>query len=295
MRLRISRRTPSYWRVGFDNPPLNLFDPEMLDELCLLTAELEENDKVKVVVFESAVPEFFMAHLDVARADQFSREPGPTGLPPWPDVALRLERAPFITVGSVRGRARGVGSELLLALDVRFASREKAIFGQLEVGTGLFPGGGGLERLPKLVGRGRAIEIVVGADDFDADTAERYGWINRSIPDGELDAFVDRFALRVDSFDRRAIATAKSIINERTRLPEPADLAATELKFLEALAFPQVQTRIGQLFEQGFQRDSDLELRLGHYLGIAPPARESEKPGANTLRAEPELTSTTSA
>jgi enoyl-CoA hydratase/carnithine racemase len=268
MRLEITRPSAHYWRVTLNNPPINLFDPEMLNELCALIGDLERDEKVRVVVFDSALPDFFMAHLDVARAAEFSREPGPTGLPPWPDVALRLERAPFVSVGLVRGRARGVGSEFLLALDVRFASRERAILGQLEVGTGLFPGGGGLERLPKLIGRARAIEVVTSADDFDADTAERYGWVNRSIPDAELDAFVERFAARLAGFDRRAIATAKQIINERTGLPQPADLAATEAKFLEALTFPEVQARLRQLFEEGFQRDSDLERRMGHYLGI---------------------------
>jgi enoyl-CoA hydratase/carnithine racemase len=268
MRLCITRRSAQYWRVTLNNPPLNLFDPEMLDELVALVGDLERDPHVQVVVFDSAVPDFFMAHLDVARAPEFNVTPGPTGLPPWPDVAMRLERAPFVTVGVVRGRARGVGSEFLLALDVRFASRERAILGQLEVGTGLFPGGGGLERLPKLTGRARAIEIVTSADDFDADTAERYGWVNRSIPDADLDAFVERFAARLAGFDRRAIATAKQIITERTGLPEPADLAATEAKFLEALTLPEVQVRLQQLFERGFQRDSDLERRMGHLLAM---------------------------
>jgi enoyl-CoA hydratase/carnithine racemase len=269
MRLRITRPSAQYWRITLNNPPINLFDPEMLDELCSLIDDLERDEQVKVVVFDSAVPDYFMAHLDVARATDFSREPGPTGLPPWPDVALRLERAPFVTVGVVRGRARGVGSEFLLALDVRFASREKAILGQLEVGAGLFPGGGGLERLPKLIGRARAIEVVTSADDFDADTAAAYGWVNRSIPDAELDSFVERFAARLASFDRRAIATAKDIINQRMGLPQAADLAATEAKFLEALTFPEVQVRLRQLFEQGFQRDSNLERRMGYHLAIA--------------------------
>lgn len=254
--------------MTLNNPPLNLFDPEMLDELVSLVDDLERDGQVNVVVFDSAVPDYFMAHLDVARADEFSRRPGPTGLPPWPDVALRLERAPFVTVGVLRGRARGVGSEFLLAMDVRFASREKAVLGQLEVGTGLFPGGGGLERLPKLIGRARAIEVITGADDFDADNAAAYGWVNHSIADAELEAFVERFATRLAGFDRRAIATAKQIINQRTGLPEPADLAATEAKFLEALTLPDVQARLLRLFELGFQRDSDLERRMGHHLAI---------------------------
>ncbi len=272
MKLLIVRRSPQYWRVTLNNPPINLFDPEMLDELTGLIDDLERDQHVQVVVFDSAVPDFFMAHLDVARAAEFRVAVGPTGLPPWPDVAMRLERAPFVTVGVVRGRARGVGSEFLLALDVRFASREKAILGQLEVGTGLFPGGGGLERLPKLTGRARAIEIVTSADDFDADTAERYGWVNRSIPDADLDEFVERFADRLARFDRRAIATAKQIISARTGLPAPADLAATEAKFLEALAFPEVQARLRHLFERGFQRDSDLERRMGFHLGASEQA-----------------------
>jgi len=267
MRLRITRRSAAYWRVTLDNPPINLFDPEMLEELRILVDDLERDREVKVVVFDSAVPEFFMAHLDVARVGEFSLAPGPTGLPPWPDAAARLERAPFVTVGLVRGRARGVGSEFLQALDVRFASREKAVLGQLEVGTGLFPGGGGLERLPRMIGRGRAIEVVIGADDFDADTAERYGWVNRAIPDAELDAFVERFALRVASFDRRAIAVAKEIINRRTGLPEPAELAETQARFLEAVAFPETQARLASLFQRGFQQHGDLELRLGDHLG----------------------------
>jgi enoyl-CoA hydratase/carnithine racemase len=113
-----------------------------------------------------------------------------------------------------------------------------------------------------------AIEIVTSADDFDGDTAERYGWVNRSIPDAELDAFVERFAARLAGFDRRAIGTAKQIISARTGLPEPADLAATEAKFLEALTLPEVQVRLRQLFERGFQRDSDLERRMGYHLAM---------------------------
>ena len=168
---------------------------------------------MQVVVFDSANPDFYMAHIDLVRRGQVSQESGPTGLPPWPDILTRLEHAPYITVGSVRARARGVGSEFLLALDVRFASREKAIFCQPEIGFGFFPGGGGLERLPLVTGRSRAMEIILGGKDFDADPAERYGWINRAVPDAELDAFTDRFATRVASFDRFATATANQILN----------------------------------------------------------------------------------
>lgn len=265
--LRITERSAGYWRVTLDNPPVNLFDPEMIADLQTLIERLEQDDEIKVVVFDSADPEFFIAHLDLARAGELSVEPGPTGLSPWPDVAIRLERAPFITVGLVRGRARGVGSEFLQALDIRFASRERAIFSQIEVGTGIIPGGGGLERLPLLIGRARAMEVIIGADDFDADTAERYGWINRSIPDAELDEFVERFATRVASFDRKAIATAKEIINQRAGLPQNVDLASTQRKFFETVTWPESQVRVASLLKKGLQKRGDVELRLGRYLG----------------------------
>jgi len=177
-----------------------------------------------------------MAHIDLVRHAEVTQEPGPTGLTAWPDILTRLEHAPCITVGSVRGRARDVGSEFLLALDIRFASREKAIFGQPEIGFGFFPGDGGLERLPLVTGRSRAMEIITGGEDFDADTAERYGWINRSVPDAELDAFTDRFATRDASFDRLAAATAKEILNNRSQIASGTDQESTNARFREALA-----------------------------------------------------------
>lgn len=262
----VEQRSAGYWRVTLKNPPLNLFDPEMIAGLQALIQQLERDDHVKVVVFESAVPDFFIAHIDVARLGELSTEPGPTGLSPWPDVARRMELAPFITVGLVRGRARGVGSEFLQALDVRFASRERAFFCQIEVGTGIVPGGGGLDRLPRLIGRARALEAIVGCEDFDADTAERYGWVNRSIPDSELDAFVERFATRVASFDRRLIAAAKDIINQRAGLAQPDDLAASQRKFFETATWQGSQARLASLLQRGLQQYGDFELRLGEHL-----------------------------
>jgi enoyl-CoA hydratase/carnithine racemase len=263
----VKQRSASYWRVTLDNPPINLFDPEMIAGLQALVERLEQDDNVKVVVFDSADPDYFIAHLDLARAGELDLKPGPTGLSPWPDVALRLERAPFITVALVRGRARGVGSEFLQAMDIRFASRERATLSQIEVGTGVIPGGGGLDRLPRLIGRARAMEVIMGSEDYDADTAERYGWVNRSIPDAELDEFVERFAMRVATFDRRAIAAAKEILNQRAGLAEPADPTATQKKFFEALKWPETQARVASLMQRGLQQRTDFELRLGHHLG----------------------------
>ncbi len=262
----VNQRSAAYWRVTLDNPPINLFDPEMVAGLQALIERLERDDDVKVVVFDSADPDYFIAHLDLARAGELDLKPGPTGLSPWPDVARRLEQAPFITVALVRGRARGVGSEFLQAMDIRFASRERAILSQIEVGTGVIPGGGGLDRPPRLIGRARAMEVIIGSEDFDADTAERDGWVNRSIPDAELDGFVERFATRVAGFDRRAFAAAKGIINQRAGLVPPADLAATQSKFFEALKWPETQARVASIIERGLQQRSDFELRLGNNL-----------------------------
>lgn len=267
MKLLITRHSSTYLRVTINNPPLNLFDPELSDGLQTLIDELENDMSVQVVVFDSAVPDYFMAHVDLARVAELSTAPGPTGLSPWPDVALRLQRAPFVTIGMLRGRARGVGSEFLLALDMRFASRELGVLAQIEVGCGIIPGGGGLERLPALIGRARAMEAIVGGEDFDADTAERYGWVNRSIPDAELDAFVDRLAWRIAGFDRDAITAAKYLINERTGLPTLEDIITSENKFFEAAARPATQARIGSLLERGLQQPGDFELRLGELLG----------------------------
>jgi enoyl-CoA hydratase/carnithine racemase len=262
----VRQLTPEYWRVTFDNPPINLYDVDVLVGLQDLVARLETDKQVKIVVFDSADPDFYISHIDLLRVGEGSQEPGPTGLPPWPDLLTRLEHGPFVTVGAVRGRARGVGSEFLLALDVRFASREKAIFCQPEIGFGFFPGGGGLERLPLATGRARAMEIIVGGEDFDADTAERYGWINRAIPDADLDAFVDRFAARVSSFDRQALTTAKQILNERIQLATGPDLEATNAAFFTIVSGPEVDGHVKKFLDLGGQQQGEFELNLAEHL-----------------------------
>jgi enoyl-CoA hydratase/carnithine racemase len=266
----VTQESPAFWRVTFDNPPLNLYDPDLFRDLKGVVERLEADHEVTVVVFESAVPDFFMAHLDLLRSDEFDRTPGVTGLAPWPDLATRLAHLPCITVASVRGRARGVGNELAMAMDVRFASRENAVFGQLEIGCGAIPGGGGLERLHFLVGRARAMEIIVSGEDYDADTAELYGFVNRSVPDSELDDFVDRFATRVANFDRAAVAAAKRHLTALGGVPRPNDLTATERTFFGLLESPSGQREVKSLFERGLQQYGDLELNMGERLGPAP-------------------------
>ena len=265
--LRLRRQSRGAWRVTLDNPPINLFDPELSDALQDLIVALEADPDVKVVIFDSADPEYFMAHVDIVRSAELDLSPGPTGLNPFPDFCRRLELAPFITVGVIRGRARGVGSEFIQALDVTFASRERAVLEHPEVPMGFIPGAGGMERLWRLIGRNRALEIICGGEDFDADLAERYGWINRAVPDDELDALVDRFVARVASFDGEALAAAKDVMRDHAGLAPVEQFGPTTARFFGLLARPEVQQRIAGLVDDGLQQRSDLEYDLGTRLG----------------------------
>jgi enoyl-CoA hydratase/carnithine racemase len=199
--------SPSYWRVTFENGPVNLLDPDSVKQLAELVSQIEESQTVTVVVFDSANPEYFMAHWDFRadRARVAAMTPGPTGLHPYVDNLIRLSKVPTVTTSSIRGKARGAGSEFVLATDIRFAG-DKATLGQFEVGVGSVPGGGPMARLGRLVGRGRAAEILFGGDDFPAELAERYGYVNRVLPDAGLAGFVDAFARRIAGFDKEAIA-----------------------------------------------------------------------------------------
>lgn len=266
--IRLERISPSYWRVTFDHPPLNIFGPDTIPQLEEIIRSLETDTSVKVVVFDSAVEGFFLTHYDfLAKLEESTSLPaGATGLQPLPDMLARLSRAPVVSIASIRGRATGVGSELALASDMRFASREKAILSQWEVGAGLVPGGGPIARLPRLIGRGRALEVLLGADDIGGDLAERYGYVNRSLPDSELDGFVDALARRIASFDKPAIAETKRLAN-RASLPSDADIAPEWDAFIASLQRPATQARIKKLMEQGFHKPGDVENRLGHYVG----------------------------
>lgn len=276
--LQLHSETAGYYRALIDNPPLNLIDPEVSHDLRWLMDTLEADDEARVVVFESAVPDFFVAHFDIVKGAHMEHPAGPTGLPLWLDLVTRLTQAPFVSIASIRGRARGAGSEFVLACDLRFASRELAVLGQPEVGVGLFPGGGGTERLPALVGRARALEIVLGCEDFDADTAERYGYVNRALPDAELDAFVDRLARRIASFDRPALAKAKARINHSAQLPAGADLLASQSDFFACFAWPATQARLARMMELGLQQRGNVELNLGEVVGSFMAAgRESPR------------------
>jgi enoyl-CoA hydratase/carnithine racemase len=259
--LSISRPRPQAWVVIFDNPPINLLDDRTIEELTALIADMEQAADLKVVVFESADPDFFIAHYDVARAT--SGAPDRSG--EWRNFVLRLSSAPTVSIAKVRGRTRGVGNEFILACDLRFASRQKAMFGQPEVGVGLIPGGGGLEWLPRIVGRSRALEIVLGAEDLDAETAERYGLINRALDDAKLDAYVDAFVARIASFDKAALRAAKELIN-RIGIPALTEFEQSSRVFDKTLAWPGARARRSKVVPLGEGQRSDFEMNLGQAL-----------------------------
>ncbi|CAN7582937.1 enoyl-CoA hydratase/isomerase family protein [Variovorax sp. LjRoot178] len=259
-KLIVNKEIPGYWKVTLSNPPINLIDDSMFDDLYDLVGEIEADPELKVVTFESANPDFFIAHYSSAKPrSRF-------GIPPWIETAKRLAASRVLSIAVIRGRVRGGGSEFAMALDLRFASRERAVFGQPEVGTGLIPGGGALQRLPLLVGRARALEIVLGAQDYDADTAERYGWINRAIPEAQLDAQVAEFVKRVLSFDKRVLAVSKAAINT-AGLPVEAELQQTQDTFFQTFGWDGFKQRIPKLMQRGIGKAGEFELNLGKHIG----------------------------
>ncbi len=266
--IHLTRRSPHYWRVTIDDPPLNIFGPDKIPQLNEIITAIETDDDVKVVVFDSAVPGFFLTHYDfLAKPEDTTRLPlGPTGLQPLPDMLVRLSRAPVVSIASIRGRATGVGSELALACDMRFASRGKAILSHFEVGAGVVPGGGPMARLPRLMGRGRALEVLLGADDIPGDLAERYGYVNRSLPDGELDAFVESLATRIASFDKWAISETKRFVDVAS-LPPDYEIAPEWDVCLASIMRPAAQERIKKLMERGLHKPGGVENHLGYYVG----------------------------
>jgi enoyl-CoA hydratase/carnithine racemase len=265
--IRVIEETPAYWRAVFDYPPFNILDATIFEGLQNLLVRMERSEELRIVVFESAIPDFYLAHFDLTgKTGDITTAVGPSGLPILIDTFVRLTKSSVVSIAKIRGCVRGGSSEFVLACDMRFASRESTRLGQPEVGVGVHPGGGGTERLPHLVGRGRALEIVLGANDFDGDTAERYGYVNRALPDAELDGFVDALARRIASFDRRAIAAAKNLINQ-VSLPSADRLLAAITSFETTLTWPETLQRIQTLLERGLQRDPDFEKRWPEVLG----------------------------
>ncbi len=269
--LRVERRSDAYWRVTFDNPPLNLVGPEFVMQFRDIMTAIETDRHVKVVVFDSAVEGFFLNHSDfLVKLEQLESLPqGPSGLEAWPDVLVRIPRAPVVSIALIRGRATGNGSEIALACDMSFASREKAILSQWEVGAALVAGGGPMARLPRLIGRARALEVLLGSDDFGGDLAEAYGYVNRALPDAELDEFVETLATRIASFDKWAIANTKRLVNAGS-LPQDVEIAAGWDTCMASIARPAAQRRMRALMDRGFHKPGQVEDDLGSCLGELP-------------------------
>ena len=207
----VDRRSPGYCRVTFDHPPINTITATTVAELSELVGLIETDHDLNVVVFDSANRDFYLAHHDP--------EPGPDAIRAWLDLLARLSRVPVVSIASIRGRVRGAGSEFVLACDLRFASRENALLDHFEPAAGVVPEGDPPSRLPRLVGRGRALEILL-ADHFHAPRAELYGYVNRAIADDRLDDEVEAMAARLAGFDHDAIASAKAYVDNVTPPPE---------------------------------------------------------------------------
>ncbi|MGF7135953.1 enoyl-CoA hydratase/carnithine racemase [Paraburkholderia sp. EB58] len=267
VQIYVTPRSPAYWRVTIDHPPLNVMGPTMVAQFHEIINALETDEQVKVVVFDSAVDGYFLNHadFDAGIEDLTAMPPGPTGLPQWPDFLVRLTRAPVVSIALIRGRATGNGSEITLACDMSFASQEKTIISQWEVGVGMVAGGGPMARLPQLIGRNRALEVLLSSEDIRADQAEAYGYVNRALPDAELDAFVDALATRIAGFDKWAIANTKRLVN--TSLPPDVELGAGWDACMASLGRPAAQERIKALLARGFHKPGDVEVRLGYHIG----------------------------
>jgi enoyl-CoA hydratase/carnithine racemase len=265
--LSFDRRSPSDCRVTFDHPPINTITATTVAELGELVTLIEQDPDLNVVVFDSANPDFYLAHYDVENdlGKTAALGVGPTGLSAWIDVLVRLARAPLVSIASIRGRARGAGSEFVLACDLRFASRENTLLGQWEVGIGVPPGGGPMARLPRLIGRGRALEVLLVADDLDGPRAEQYGYVNRLIADHRLDEEVDEIATRLARFDHDAIARTKSYVDQ-VSLPADSELPGPLDDFRELFGRPRQQAQWARLQELGLNTDSDFERSLGRRL-----------------------------
>ena len=265
--LRVIEETPAYWRAVFDYPPFNILDATIFEALQDLLVRMEATESLRVVVFESAIPDFYLAHFDLTgKTGNITTAVGPSGLPILMDTFVRLTKSPVASIAKIRGCVRGGSSEFVLACDMRFASLENTRLGHPEVGVGVHPGGGGTERLPPLVGRGRALEIILSANDFDGAAAERYGYVNRALPDADLDGFVDGLARRIASFDRAALAAAKKLVNE-VSLPSADRLLEAITSFGNALTWPETLRRVQTVLKLGLQQDADFEKRWPEVLG----------------------------
>ncbi|MCU6496721.1 enoyl-CoA hydratase/isomerase family protein [Rugamonas sp. A1-17] len=265
--IRVERLSGAIAKVHFSNAPINFIVPDTIAGLNEAVKSLSKDEQVKVVIFVSDTKGYFYNHFDTNQFPAFLGQHGAGNRPLWVELITNLSNAPFISIASIRGRTQGGGNELALAFDLRYASKEKAIFDQPEVGIGLFPGGGGTDMLAQLAGRDRALEAFLSSDDYSAELAEKYGWVTRALPDAQLDGFVDRLADRLASFDKTALVTTKQRINEMV-FPKEAERMASYTAFTKSLAWPGLQQRLpvfGRLYQEvGLEK---VESNMGRYVG----------------------------
>lgn len=246
-----------------DNPPINLLTLELSSELYRIAGQTATDDDVKVIVFDSADEDFFLAHFDVEVLSFMADQPLPLSME-LHDLNKTCEAfrcMPKVSIAKIEGRARGGGSEFILGLDMRFAAIGKAMLGQPEVAIGIIPGGGGTQRLPRLLGQSRALEVVLGCGDLDAVTAERYGYVNRALPVDEIGEFVEDLAFRIASFPAESVAIAKKSVRNAATLPLIDGLFEETALFARSLSFPEARARMKKFMEEGGQtRERELSI-----------------------------------
>jgi enoyl-CoA hydratase/carnithine racemase len=234
-------------------PPMNLLGTELVRDLVALIQRAEADQAVQVVVFSSADPDYFISHVDVTQVADYREEAAKlTGEPSIALLFRHLSASRLVTIAQIEGRVRGAGSEFVLACDMRFAARESAIFAQPEVAFGLIPGGGAIQHLTRLMGRARALEAMLSGEDYDAQLAERYGWINRALPAAELNGFVRSLAHRIAGFPAAALAVIKERVDAIALAPAEDFRRDSDL-FGDAVRGPEAQRRIKAALQRGFQ------------------------------------------
>jgi enoyl-CoA hydratase/carnithine racemase len=251
-------------------PPMNLLGPELVRDLVTVIQQAEASEIVRVLVFSSADPDYFIPHVDVTRIAEYRDEAAKlVGEPSLALMFRHLSAADLVTIAQIEGRVRAAGSEFVLACDMRFAARETAVFGQFEPALGLIPGGGGVQHLTRLMGRARALEVMLSAQDYDADLAERYGWINRALPAADIAEFVSALAHRIAAFPPAAQAVVKDRVNAIALAPADDFRRDSDL-FLEGAGDPEAQSRLGAALKHGLQsREPEIDLAgmLGELVG----------------------------
>jgi enoyl-CoA hydratase/carnithine racemase len=242
-------------------PPMNLLGPELVRDLVSLIQRAEADDTVRVLVFSSADPDYFISHVDLTRINEYRTEAAKlTGEASIALLFRHLSASRLVTIAQIEGRVRGAGSEFVLACDMRFAARESAIFGQFEPAFGVIPGGGAAQHLVRLMGRGRALEVMLSADDYDAELAERYGWINRALPAEGLGDFVRSLAHRIAGFPGAGHVAVKSRVNAIALAPAEDFRRDSDL-FGEGVRNPEAQSRIQAAMKRGLQtRDAEMDV-----------------------------------